>query len=229
MARGPGLAGLVVERPVSMRHRVYESLRDRILRGEIPARTRLVEGRLSQEIGASRTPVREALHLLEREGLVESFPRGGYRVRGIEWSEVEEICEIRVSSETLAARWAIERMGAADLAALEGNVGRAEVELREGRWDQFAERDGEFHEILVRASGSRRLLELCRTLRRHMLRYRVESLGEPEAVSIALGGHRRIVRCVREKDAAGAAGAIRRHLEDAKEGIRRSTLGRGRK
>lgn len=224
-----GLDGLTVERPVAMRRRVYDSLRDRILRGRIPPSTRLVEARLAQEIGASRTPVREALHLLEREGLVEAFPRGGYRVRGIAWSEVEEICEIRVLNETLAARWAIERMDETDRAALEENVARSEAALRDDRWDSFAEYDGEFHEILVRASRSPRLLELCQTLRRHMLLYRAESLADPDAVSLALEGHRRIAARIRARDREGVAAAIRRHLEDAKEAVRRSTGGRGRR
>jgi len=95
-----------IKDPVSIRERVYEVIRNDILNGRIPPGERLVENRLAEEIHTSRTPVREALHMLEREGLLESIPRVGYRVKQIHWDEVEEICEIRAVNETLAARWA---------------------------------------------------------------------------------------------------------------------------
>lgn len=220
-ATGGPLSGLSLDRPVAIRKKVYEHLRANILAGRIAPATRLVEARLAEGIGVSRTPIREALHMLEMEGLLEGSPRGGYRVRGIEWSEVEEICEIRAVTETLAARWAIARLRAEDMAALEGNVARCEAELNDGRTGGFPDLDAEFHDILVRASGSRRLQELCQSLRQHMLLYRVESLYLPEVARTAAEGHRRILETIRARDVDGVADAIREHLEDAKSGIRR--------
>src|SRR4030042_1887168 len=81
----------------------------------------MVETRLAEEIRTSRTPVREALHMLEREGLLESIPRVGYRVKQIHWNEVEEVCEIRAVNETLAARWAMDRITHQELQALAGH------------------------------------------------------------------------------------------------------------
>jgi DNA-binding GntR family transcriptional regulator len=223
---GP-LSDLTVERPVAIRKRVYAHLRGRILSGRIPTATRLVEARLAEEIGVSRTPIREALHLLEMEGLLEGH-RGGYRVRGIEWCEVEEICEIRTLNESIAARWAIPRLTSEDLGALEENVARCEAEVAAGHTETFPDLDAEFHEILVRASGSRRLEELCQNLRRHMLLYRVESLSLPEVARTAVSGHRRIVEAMRARDVDGVAEAIRAHMEDAKRGIQRHAFRRRR-
>ena len=81
----------VIEHPVSIREKVYDYLRNEILCNRIPAGTRLVEGRLAKQINVSRTPIREALHILEMEGLVESIPRVGYRVNELRWEDVEEL------------------------------------------------------------------------------------------------------------------------------------------
>ena len=188
----------------------------------------MVETRLAQEIKTSRTPVREALHMLEMEGLLEAIPRVGYRVKPIEWDEVEEICEIRAVNEALAARWAMKRVTTKELKALEENLAVAEVEVKKGNPKSFVEYDAEFHVILVRASGSERLFELCQLLRRHMLRYRIESLYLAETALRAIAGHRRILGCIRSKDEGGVEAAIRAHLEQSKRDIHRYAFLEGR-
>jgi DNA-binding GntR family transcriptional regulator len=186
----------------------------------------MVETQLAKQINTSRTPVREALHMLEMEGLLEAIPRVGYRVKQIEWDEIEEICEIRTVNETLAARWAMNRITPKEIQALEENLAVAETEIRHGNPMSFVERDAEFHEILVRASGSKRLLELCQLLRRHMLRYRIEALYLPETGLEAIEEHRRIVDCLRSKDEEGVAVAIRDHLEKSKREIHHHGFGK---
>jgi DNA-binding GntR family transcriptional regulator len=209
----------VIGVPVPIREKVYSVIRNHILNGRLTPGERLKENRLAEEIKTSRTPVREALHLLEREGLLESIPRVGYRVKPLRWDEVEEICAIRTVNETLAARWAMKRMTRKELRALEKNIIDSEEEVRAGDPKAFVERDAEFHEILARASGSRRLLELCQLLRRHMLRYRIESLYRKETALGALDGHQKILECLRRKDEKGLESAVRAHLEFAKQSI----------
>jgi DNA-binding GntR family transcriptional regulator len=211
----------VIEHPVSIRQKVYDHLRNKILSNHISANTRLVEGRLAKQINVSRTPVREALHILEMEGLVESIPRVGYRVKALRREDVEELCEIRVVNEILAARWAIQRITPEELSAIRENIDTAEAEIRGGRPNLFVERDAEFHEKLVKASGSGRLFELCQMLRRHMLRYRIESLYVAESGLRAVTGHRRVLACLEKKDEPGIEAAIREHLEQSKRDILR--------
>jgi len=174
---------------------------------------RIVEARLAQEIRTSRTPVREALHMLEREGLLEAVPRVGYRVKKIDLDEMEELCEMRVVNETLAAQWAIDRISPQDLKALEENLIKAEEQVRGGDPKSFIEYDVEFHEILARASGRQRLFELCELLCRHMLRYRIESLYSEETALRAIAGHHQILDCAKTKDKEGIASAIKKHLD----------------
>ena len=212
---------LIIEAPVSIRQKVYDHLRNQIFSNRILSGTRLVEGRLAKQINVSRTPVREALHILEMEGLVESIPRVGYRVKELRWEDVEELCEIRVVNEILAAKWAIKHITPQELAAMKANIDTAEAEINTGQPELFVERDAEFHELLAKASGSQRLLELCQMLRRHMLRYRVESLYVSENGLRAVSGHRRILECLAKKDNIGIEAAIRDHLEQSKRDIYR--------
>lgn len=218
---------LVIGHPVSIRKKVYTVIRNDILNGHIPPGARMVETRLAKQIKTSRTPVREALHMLEMEGLLEAIPRVGYRVKRIEWDEVEEICEIRAVNETLAACWAMKRITRKEVQALEENLALAEAEVKQGNPKSFVELDAEFHEILARASGSKRLLELCQMLRRHMLRYRIESIFSEENVLRAIKGHKAIVACIKRKDEDGIEMAIKRHLEQSKRDIHRYAFGRG--
>lgn len=215
---------LSIGRPVSIRERVYKVIRDDILTGRLSPGERMVETRLAKQIKTSRTPVREALHMLEREGLLDSIPRVGYKVKNIKWEELEEICEIRKVNEILAARWAMKRITPKELKALEDNLALSEKEIISGNTGLFFERDGSFHDILVRASGSERLMELCQMLRRHMLRYRIKSLHLKETALNAINGHRQILKAIREKDMKQVESAVNRHLDFAKESIRRTVF-----
>ncbi|UCD34041.1 MAG: GntR family transcriptional regulator, partial [Nitrospiraceae bacterium] len=203
------------------REKVYEVIRNDILNGHMAPGERIVETRLAEQIKTSRTPVREALHVLEREGLLEAIPRVGYRVKQITWEEIEEICEIRAVNECLAARWAMKRITPKELQALEENLSISETEVNQGNPRSFVEFDAEFHEILARASGSERLLELCQMLRRHMLRYRIESIFKKENVLRAIEGHRTIVAYIKRKQQDGVEMAIKQHLEQSKRDIQR--------
>ena len=214
---------LVIRRPVSIREKVHSVIRDDILNGRIPPGERIIENRVAQDIKTSRTPVREALHSLEREGLIEAIPRVGYRVKELRWEEVEEICEIRIINETLAVSWAIDRITPKEIKLLENNLSRSEAEVKRGNPKSLVEHDAEFHEILARASGSQHLLELCQMLRRHMLRYRMQSLYLEASAIRAIKGHRNILESIKKKDKSGIEPAIRKHLEwvkfDIKENV----------
>jgi DNA-binding GntR family transcriptional regulator len=100
---------LVIRPSKTIREKVYEYLREEILNGKIKSGDRLVETDLADRIGTSRTPVREALHTLQREGRVESLQRVGYVVRPISELEVSELCKIRLALEALALRWALSK------------------------------------------------------------------------------------------------------------------------
>ncbi len=211
----------------SIRDRVYGHLRDEIIAGRIAPGTFLVESRLAEQMDISRTPVREALHVLHKEGFVEVMPRVGYRVREIDLKEFEELCEIRKALETLAVRWALKRMPLGALKAMKENLDRQTEMLRRGQWKGFIDLDAEFHDLLGRASRSRRLQLLMQSIRGDMVRYRVKSLFRKETVGLALEGHRAIYTALKRHDEASASSAVLDHLEQSKKYVLIHAFGKG--
>lgn len=208
-----------IAQPLSIREQVYKRISELILSGKIAPAERIMENKLSKQLGVSRTPIREALHVLEMEGFLEAIPRVGYQVKEIVWDEVADICEIRKVNETLAACWAMEKITPEELNTMQHNLDQAEADVKEGEPRRFIDRDVDFHDILVRASGSRRLIEICQTLRRHMLLYRIESVYEPEMVLSVIEDHRRILDRLMAHDVAGVTQAISDHLDHVKREV----------
>jgi len=212
---------LVIRSTKSIRQKIYDHLREQLLNGEIPPGQHLVEAKIAKEIGTSRTPIREALHSLELEGLIESIPRVGYVVKPIAEEEVEEICEIRVAVEGVGARWAMEKAPQKLIEDLRKNISISEEKAAQGDAKVFVELDAQFHEIIARLSGSRRLQELGQTLRRHMLRYRIQSIYLTENVLRAIHGHKGILEAIERGNGEEVTRAIKYHLEQSKKDILR--------
>jgi DNA-binding GntR family transcriptional regulator len=215
----PNMAKLIIRDSDTIRKKVYHHIRERILSGEIAPGDRLIETRLAQEIGTSRTPVREALHSLELEKLIKSIPRVGYVVETLSEEEVEQICEIRRVIEALAARWAMEKSQGKLARDLARNLGKQEKALNESSLRDYIELDAQFHDIIARLSGSDRLFELVQTLRRHMLRYRTHVVLALETAERSVDGHRRIVQAIEVGNADLAIETLQHHLQQAKEDI----------
>jgi DNA-binding GntR family transcriptional regulator len=217
-------AAVIIKQPEPIRKQVYEHLRDHILNHTITPSSRLVEAKIAKELGISRTPVREALHLLEKDGFVESVPRIGYHVKKLDLDDLDEIFEIRLINETLACRWALYKIGAPGLKKLDKNIADTEAALEKNKPNLFLKYDEEFHEILFEASGSGHLNNLCQQLTRLMLRYRAESIKTAESIKGALAGHKRILKYLKEKDADGLQKELSDHLMYSRDDIRKKAL-----
>lgn len=206
------LEKITLKRSPTMREEVFKHLRHKILTGEAAPGTKLNEVLLADEIGSSRTPVREALHNLEMEKLIKSVPRIGYIVREIEREEVEEMIEIRIALETLATKWASEKISPPDLDRLGNNIIQTENSIRRKDIPRVVELDTEFHDIICKASKSQRIEEISQTLRDHMLRFRMVGLGMAEIAERSNAGHRRIVDAIKSKNMKKIESAVRYHL-----------------
>ncbi len=213
------LKDFVIESPTLIRGQIYDRIKHEILSGNISPGSRVLEGRLAKQINVSRTPVREALHILEMEGFLESFPRVGYRVRQVTYEEGMEIHEIRAVLEPLAARKAIENENQDYLGALEQNLARSEVAAKQ-ELVTFLRCDAEFDEIIVRASGIKTLLSVWGALRQRLNLYRIEAQHALETRLKSIEGHRQILDCLKARDPDGAKRAIRNHLEDSKRALK---------
>jgi len=218
------LKDFVIESPALIRSQVYDKVKQEILSGSIPPGSQLLEGRLAKQLEVSRTPVREALHVLEMEGFLESFPRIGYRVRQITWEEVIEVNEIRAVLEPLAARKAIESRDQSYIELLEGAVAQSEATAEQDQLNAFFQHDAAFDEIIVKASCMKTLLDIWPALRQRMSLYKVRAQSSLESRLRSIKGHRRILQYLKAKDKNGVKKAIREHLEDSKQDIKQSAF-----
>ena len=209
----------VIEDNDTLRKKVLNYLREKILSGAMSPDERLIETRIAKEIGVSRTPIREALHSLEQERLVKAIPRVGYVVTRMQQEEVEEICEIRVAIEGLAIKRAIERAQKKLAKDLRKNILRQRSEISKGNLRAYVELDAQFHEVSAVLSGSSRLLDMTQMLRRHMLRFRIQALYIIETALKSLKGHERILEAVEKGDPKTAVVVLEQHLNSAKDDI----------
>jgi DNA-binding GntR family transcriptional regulator len=142
-------------------------------------------------------------------------------VKPISEQEVGEICEIRMAIEGVAARWAMEKANKNLIEELKKNISISDLKVSKGDAKAFIDLDARFHEIIARYSGSQRLLELAQTLRRHMLRYRVQSIYSFDNVLRAIEGHKGILRAIEKRDLEEVNKAIRNHMEQVKRDVLR--------
>ena len=150
------------ERP--LREIISEAIRSRIFSGVFPPGTRLVERNLADEFAVSRFPVREALRILHKEGLVEHLPTRGIVVRHPDRAEVEEIFDIRESLEALAARLAAQRVASGATHNLHEHVVASRGALEDGDLQSATRSNAEFHDELIRLAGSATLQEVLQPL-----------------------------------------------------------------
>jgi DNA-binding GntR family transcriptional regulator len=205
-----------IKKQPHLRKIVYERLKDAILTGAIPRGTKLYESRIAEETGISRTPVREALHALERELLITAIDKVGYQIVDTDLEDLEEISVIRKTVETLALKKAIDRIGADEINRLEANLKRAEKALREYKSDLFIQLDAEFHQILCALSHSERLMRMADTLRKEMHRFRNRTKLDRELAAESLKYHQKIVSFLKMKDYRSARKALNAHIDHAK-------------
>lgn len=203
----------------SLREQVYNDLRMAILTGRIGPGTRLVESALAEEMGVSRTPIREALHKLDLEELVRSIPRVGYIVNDMTEYEIEDLFSTRTAIEQLAARWAIEKITPEELERLEENLKKADRILKEGLTKKMIDLDTEFHEVICKASRSKRLYQISQMLRDHMLKFRIACLHILEIAERARDGHFEILKAIKSKDPQKTDDSILQHMLETKKDI----------
>ena len=200
------------ERNGTLVNQVRERILDDIVQGHLVAGAVIQLRMLADRYEVSKTPVREALSQLQREGLVESLPYKGYIVRAIDLSEFNEIFYLRQMVEGAAAELAAERIGAEDLAELEGLEPPSDTAGMSLDYDHYAHL---FHGLIARASGSRRLVDMFEKLYTDVRRLQYSGVGHPSAKESSLE-HEQIMEAIRSHDPAAAREAMVRHVENIK-------------
>lgn len=203
----------------SLRGRVFHKLRDDILSGRYKEHEELREVAIGEELGVSRTPVREAFRQLELEGLIQIIPNKGAYVTGITPKDVKDIYMIRSRLEGLCARWATEHITLEQMAEMEENVYLAKFHAEKGHWDQLWELDNRFHDIMYEACDSKMLEHQLKDFHQYVLRVRKKTLNSANRGTKSNEEHEGIMEAIKAGDADLAEQLAHQHMINAYENM----------
>ncbi len=203
---------------ISAREKTYDYLKANILSGHFIPGERLAEEHLAEELGVSRTPVREALHKLEQEGLIEPLESRGFRVPQDSPEEIEDLFDIRTVLEGYTLKIICERITDEQMAMLEEIIEKADDALRRKRIDEVFQWNTQFHDTLHSlVADKRRFHSLIVNMRKYVLRYRKDTLQSLGAAKRASDGHRQILLALKLKEPELCERVMRTHIRQSKE------------
>lgn len=194
-----------------------EVIRAAILDGRLAPGQRLKEEELARELGISRTPVREALLVLQTEGMVEAAPNRGATVRSYDADDLGEMYLLRAALEGLAARLAAERVKARDLAKLRKSCDRFESAGLLGTLEELVKENLFFHNTILAAAGSERIAQLVRSVTELPLVYKSYLWYSPSQKLVSAHYHRQIVNALEARDPERAESVMKQHVFEARD------------
>lgn len=212
------------EEYMPLREVVFMTLRKQILRGELAPGERLMEISLANKLGVSRTPIREAIRMLEHEGLVVMIPRRGAHVAEITRQELNDVLEVRRSLEVLATSKACANMTDKDMRQLREaeEVFAIMVERKDADITALGEADEHFHDLIYKGTNNRRLIQILSNLREQMYRFRVEYLKDKDVRQMLVREHDAIVKALEMRDTDEAVRLIALHIDNQYRAINKA-------
>ncbi len=212
-----------------LRDVVFQTIRKSILTGELKPGERLMELHLADKLGVSRTPIREAIRMLELEGLVTMIPRRGAEVAQITEKNLREVLEVRSALDALAVELACERITQEELDSLKRACDHFAEETRQGDANRVARADVALHDIILAASRNDRLVQMIGNVSQQMYRYRLEYVKDEKHYEQLITEHRKIYEAIRDRDKEGGARAIRLHIDNQEKAVIRMISGQKNK
>lgn len=203
-----------------LRDVVFQTLRNAILKGELRPGERLMEIHLAETLGVSRTPIREAIRMLEKEGLAIMKPRRGAVVAGLSEKDLSDVLEIREALDKLAVSACCERLDELGKITLEEELQSFEEAVESGDVRAIVAADESFHNAIYRLTENERLEAITRNLREQMYRYRYEYVKEYEDRARLVREHRAMVATLCGGDKALATEIMHEHLKNQVDVVR---------
>ena len=195
-----------------LRDVVFQTLRQAIITGEIAPGERLMEIPLSKQLGVSRTPVREAIRMLELEGLVDMVPRRGAEVARITEKDLKDALEVRCALEELAATLACERITPEGRERLKAACIAFREAISTKHVPSIVDCDIAFHDAIFAATGNQRLITLAHNLWEQVYRYRVEYVKDFSYHDVLVQEHDDITNAILLRDAEKVRMLMRKHI-----------------
>ena len=204
-----------------LRDVVFHTLREAILKGELKPGERLMELQLASKLGVSRTPIREAIRMLEQEGLAVTMPRRGAEVARMTEEDMEDVLQIREVLDELAVKLACDNITKEEIRELENKALQFENSIKQGDLKKIAEADVEFHDVIYKAAGNKKLNTMLDNLREQIYRYRVEYLKTGISHPTLIREHREILQALDSHEKERVVEAMRVHVEKQAEVVKR--------
>jgi DNA-binding GntR family transcriptional regulator len=202
-----------------LRDVIFETLRKSIVSGDIKPGERLMEVTLAEQMGVSRTPVREAIRRLEAEGLVTMIPRKGTYVSELSIKDMMDVLEIRCSLDRLATTLATKHIESSQIKSLESIHKQYVTNVEKGNIEGAIRKDVEFHDMIYSVSGNPRLVGVAGSLREHVYRFRVAYMTDTNIAENVLHEHEEILNAIRNSQDTKAAELAERHIRHQMESI----------
>ncbi len=204
---------------LSLGIQAYQELKRIILEGRVAPGEKLNEMELAGSLGISRTPIREAINRLEKEGLVEILPQRGAFVIQFSEKDVFELFLLRENLEGLAARLAAARITDPSLARLDSCINGFQEPFGEKDIQRYAREDFKFHQGIVMLSDAGRLIRMVSSLHDHIRMFRLTSRGVPDRMKIFPGRTPADHEALRKKDPEESEQRMRKHIRRVRDGV----------
>jgi DNA-binding GntR family transcriptional regulator len=204
---------------------VYAIIWERIISGQLGPGDKLSDLRLSEDLGVSRTPVREALHRLAQNGIVRNESRRGFFLASFSSQDVAEVYDIRTALESLSVRLALPHLADAELDEAQRALQSSREEITHGGeraeeyWEHWLTIDRAFHRLLAQRAQNRRLEALIGGLQAQIGVFQVYGIHSSPLRLLSIDHHEAILAALKARDGAAASRAMERHIQEVKEWV----------
>lgn len=214
-----GILTIDMESYKPLREIVFATMREAIINGDFQPGQRLMEVQLAEQMGVSRTPVREAIRKLELEGLVVMVPRKGAYVAGLSSEDVREVVEIRCVLEGLAAKLAAYKAKPEHIERLNQVVDKFESAVKDRNVGDLIGFDSDFHDIIYEMAKNGKLMQMTNALREQVQRFRVAYFTQINNTEILLQEHKELLEAIAKKDGELARMVAEKHINTTEKMI----------
>lgn len=211
---------LQMDEYLPLRDVVFNTLRAAILKGELKPGERLMEMHLANKLGVSRTPIREAIRMLEQEGLAVTLPRKGAQVAKMTEKDLQDVMEIRDALDELAVVCACKRMNQEQFVELKSAMKSFESAVKAGDVRTIVEADEAFHDVIYKMTHNPKLENIVNNIREQMYRYRYEYVKDHSIYDKLIAEHNAIIEGLQKQDVAYLKEIMHIHLENQVDAVR---------
>jgi DNA-binding GntR family transcriptional regulator len=215
-----------LRKKLPVREMAYQYLKELVLSGQIESGERLIQDFIAQNLQISRTPIREALHRLQSEGLIDQSDTGGFRVTNLSLEALEEMFDIRTALEGYLMHTICKNITEIHLDKLSNLIESSQRALEKEAFEEVLKWNTDFHDTLYScAAQKRKSNSIISNMKEHIMRYRRDTLHHPEAAQRAIDAHRKILFALKLGDPNLCEYIMKLHIHESKKDAIRITFG----